>query len=317
MKRSFLLLIVVLSSVGLLGHAAGEIAWSVLDIDPGVRALGMGGAAVALGDGAETLYYNPAALAGVSGIAVNTLLSSQLGIGSYSAFSAVMRNVGIGYLTMNSGDIQGYDAGGNATGALAYSSGAFLLGFGVDPRTFGFALPMASSFGGRIKYITADNGGTTGSGFAVDVAAQFETNDMLLGPVAIGSPRFSVSATNILGTMGYDGRSEAFPMGLRFGAAAWISRMVLVAMDLDLAGGFHLGFEYPVVPTLAVRAGLKSQAGGISITVGVGLNVSGFVIDYALMTHALLSASHRVSLSLDFSTLDLTALTQSLRRLLP
>jgi hypothetical protein len=69
------------------------------------------------------------------------------------------------------------------------------------------------------------------------------------------------------------------------------------------------------VPSLTLRLGLLS-GGGLSVTAGLGVNVQGFLVDYAYVSHAL-GASHRVSLTLDFSGLNLGALGQSLRRFLP
>ena len=52
------------------------------------------------------------------------------------------------------------------------------------------------------------------------------------------------------------------------------------------------------------------------MTAGVGVAVQGFMLDYAYVSHTL-GGTHRVSLTIDFSSLDISALSRSLRRLLP
>jgi len=129
-----------------------ETAISVLDINPGVQIMGVGGAGVALAEGAETLYYNPAGLSDLEGISFSSFYSSHMGVASYSAFSLTFRNWGVGFLMFDSGNIAGYDTGGNPTDTLSYGSNAFLFGFGVDPKDLAFipALPIDFSLGGRL-----------------------------------------------------------------------------------------------------------------------------------------------------------------------
>jgi len=319
-NRSFLLLIVVLLVVGLGGvSAAGQAAISVLDIEPGVRALGIGGAAVALADGPETLFYNAAGLAELSGIGFTSSYTSHLGVAGYSALGLAARNWGVGLLMLNSGNIPGYDADGDPADNLSYGNSAVLLGFGVDPRQLPFIpkLPIDFRAGGCFKYLSVANGPTTGSGFALDLAYHMDFPDIRLGPIALGDLGLGVTATNVLGGLSYDGHNESFPMGLRLGGAARILGMVLLTTDIELAGGFHLGAEYRPIEPVAVRAGMLTEGGVTSLTFGLGYFIEGFIIDYAYVSHPFLRGSHRLSLTIDFSGLNLGALASTLRRLLP
>ena len=116
MKRLYVLMMAALLLVGL-GNITGmaETAISVLNIEPGVQIMGIGGAGVALAEGAETLYYNPAGLSDLEGISFSSFYSSHMGVASYSAFSLTFRNWGIGFLMFDSGNIAGYDASGDPT----------------------------------------------------------------------------------------------------------------------------------------------------------------------------------------------------------
>lgn len=320
MKRSFLLLSIALLVVGLSGaSAAGQTAISVLDIEPGVRALGVGGAAVALADGPEALYYNSAGLAELAGIGFTSSYTSYLGLAGYTALGLAARNWGVGFLMLNSDNIPGYNADGTSTDALSYGSTAVLLGFGVDPKQFPFipALPIDFRVGGRLKYLSVANGNTNGTGFGLDLGYRMGFPDMRLGPVAISDVGFGATATNIIGSLNYDGRSESLRMDLRFGFSARLARMVLVTADIELGGSFHFGAEYSPIQMLAVRVGILTEPGATSLTAGLGVNVEGFVIDYAFVSHPVLPASHRVSLTIDFSGLNLGGLASRLRSLLP
>ena len=320
MKRLHVLMIAALLLVGL-GNIAGmaETAISVLDIDPGVQIMGVGGAGVALAQGAETLYYNPAGLSDLDGISFSSFYSSHMGVASYSAFSLTFRNWGVGFLMFNSGNIAGYDASGNPTDTLSYGSNAFLFGFGVDPKDLSFipALPIDFSLGGRLKYVSATVGDVSGGGFAFDLAYRMTFPNIRVGPVGLSDLALGLTATNLFGSLNYDAHGESLGMNLRLGASARIADVVLITSDLDLSGQFHAGVEYKPVRNFAIRAGMLTQSGVISLTLGLGINVEGFLIDYAYISHPTLSGSHRISLAIDFSGLNLSAFGTSLRRLLP
>jgi len=319
-KRLYVLMMAALLLVGL-GNVTGmaETAISVLNIDPGVQIMGVGGAGVALAEGAETLYYNPAGLSDLEGISFSSFYSSHMGVASYSSFSLTFRNWGVGFLMFDSGNIAGYDANGNPTDTLSYGSNAFLFGFGVHPKDLAFipALPIDFSLGGRIKYVSATVGDASGSGFAFDLAYRMTFPDMRVGPVGLSDLAFGLTATNLFGSLNYDAHSESLGMNLRLGGSARIADVVLVTSDLDLSGQFHAGVEYNPVRNFAIRVGMLTQSGVMSLTLGLGINVEGFLIDYAYISHPTLSGSHRISLAIDFSGLNLRAFGTSLRRLLP
>jgi hypothetical protein len=317
MKKGLVLVVVALVGIGTLG--AAEPAISVLDIEPGVQALGLGGAAAALAKNAETLYYNPAGLAGLAGISFNSSYAMHLGLASYSVFGLTFRNWGIGLLTVGSGDIPGYDEEGGSTDPLSYGSTAVLFGFGVEPSDLPFLprLPLDFAVGGRIKYLSVTNGTTSGSGFSFDLAYRMNFPDMRLGPVGLSDLALGAVATNLFGSLGYEGgHSESLRMDIRLGGSAKVAELVLLAADLELGGSFHLGAEYKPIKTFAIRAGVLTQAGGLSITLGLGLDVAGFVVDYAFASHPSLGGSHRISLTVDFSALDLRAIGRSLGRII-
>lgn len=317
-KRRFYVVLVVLFAAGFSLAAGGQTAVSVFDIEPGVARLGAGGAGISVAAGAETVYYNPASLTEVPGISFSSFFASYMGVASYSAFSLTLRNFGVAALLFNAGGIQGYDAGGSRTDTLAYRNTGFILGAGISPSDLPFIpdLPFDVTVGMRIKGLSSNVGGTRGSGFTVDLGVRTRIPNITLGPVPISDVAFGLTAINLFGALSYETERENFGMDLALGASGQFANLVSAAIDMSLGGhGIHFGLEYWPVSTLALRLGLISK-GGISVTAGVGVAVQGIMIDYAYVSHTL-GGTHRVSLTVDFSALDVSALSRSLRRILP
>jgi hypothetical protein len=310
---------VALLVAGLSFAAAGRDAraMTVLDIPPGVGRIGAGGAGVAAVSGAETIYYNPAGLAALPGISFSSFYASHFGAANLTAFSLALRGFAVAAELYSAGGIDGYDAGGNPTGDIAYSSSAYMFGFGVDPTVFPFLprLPIAFSVGGLLKGVSSSIGEVSGSGFAFDLGFRMDIPPLALGPLAVSDAALGVTFGNLFGSMSYDGTRESFAMDIGLGLTARFAGVLILATDVHLAGSSCIGITYVPIPSLALRLGVLSK-GQFSVTAGVGLNVSGFLIDYALLTHTV-GPTHRIGLSLDFSELDLSAFGSMLRRVLP
>ena len=317
MKRTHVVLGVALLIAGLGLGAASEMASTVLDIAPGVGQMGAGGAGIAVVRGAETVYYNPAGLAELPGISFSSFYASHMGVANYTAFSLALRGFAIAAELYDSGSIPGYDSAGNPTTNLSYSSSAYMFGFGVDPSMFSFLpkMPIAFSLGGLLKGVSSTIADVSGSGFAFDLSFRMDIPPMSLGPLAITDAAFGVTLQNLFGGVSYGSTQETLPMDIGLGATARLLGTVMVAADLHLAGSVAFGITYEPVPTLALRLGVLSK-GQTSLTAGVGLNVQGFLIDYAFVSGAV-GPTHRIGLTLDFSALDLGALGSTLRRILP
>jgi len=301
-----------------LGLAAGaQQTQSVFDIEPGVGMLGAAAAGVSVASGAETLYYNPAGLSELPGISFSSFYASYLGQASYSAFALTFRNWGVAALLLGSTGIQGYDDEGNPTELLAYRNTGFLFGVGVDPSDLrflpDFALDM--SLGARIKVMTARVGEEAGNGFSLDLGFRMGLPDLHLGGLSIGEVALGVAAVNLFGGLSYETGTDDYLMDIQVGASALFAEQLRAALDVHLAGSIHFGLIYEPLPTFALRVGLISR-GGVSLTAGLGIDVEGFLLDYAYVTNQV-GGTHRVSLTLDFSNLDITALSRSFRRLLP
>jgi hypothetical protein len=318
MKRKLIVLGVALLVAGLGLGAAAEDAVTVLDITPGVGQTGAGGAGIAVVRGAETVYYNPAGLAELAGISFSSFYSAQMNMGNYTAFSLALRGFAVAAELYNCGDIQGYDDTGNPTDdTLSYSSSAYMFGFGVDPTMLSFLpqLPISFSIGGLLKGMSSKIGDVSGSGFGFDMGFRMDVPPMSLGPLSVTNAAFGVTLANLFGSVSYDGTQEVLPMDVGLGLTARLFNALTIATDVHVTGELNFGFAYEPVPALTLRMGIMNK-GQVSITAGVGLNVQGFLIDYAFVSHAV-GPTHRIGLTLDFSALDLSAFGSTLRRILP
>ena len=317
MRRTEIVVVVALLSVGLGLSGGAQQAQTVFEIEPGVGMLGAAAAGLSIVSGAETLYYNPASLSELPGISFSSFYASYLGQASYSALALTFRNWGVAALLLGSTGIQGYDDDGDPTDTLAYRNTGFLFGAGVDPSVLPFLPDFAvdMSLGARIKILTVQVGEATGNGFSFDLGFRTVFPDMHFGGFGVSDIALGVTAVNLFGGVAYDTVSDDFPMDIRVGASARFAELIRAALDAHLSGSLHLGVIYEPIPTFALRLGLISR-GSVSLTAGLGVNVEGFLLDYAYVTHTL-GGTHRVSLTLDFSSLDISALSRSLRRLLP
>jgi len=317
MKRMYGVLGVALLIAGLGLGVAGEEASTVLDIAPGVAQMGAGGAGIAVVRGAETVYYNPAGLAELPGISFSSFYASHMGVSNYTAFSLAFRGFAVAAELYDSGSIQGYDSEGNPTSKLSYSSTAYMFGFGIDPSTLSFLpkLPISFSVGGLLKGVSSTIASTSGNGFGFDLSFRMDLPSMSLGPIVLTDGAVGLTLQNLFGGISYDGTQETFPVDIGLGATVTLLGTVTVAADVHVSGSLAAGITYEPVPTLALRLGVLSK-GETSITAGVGLNVQGFLIDYAFVSGSV-GPTHRIGLTLDFSALDLSALGSTLRRILP
>lgn len=238
---------------------ASTAAWaqvSLFDMGLGTRAMGLGGAYAALAEGPEGLLYNPAGLAKVKGIAVDsTILAGWVGAG-YVGAAIPSLGAGIGYLGTSAGE------------GLGFSQFALIAGLGLDLRMFGF--PALGGVALRFQNTDIAGEGASGIGLDLGVLASF--------PTGFGEVR----AAMVLRELAFGGLSTEFVL-----AGAWVSPFGLFA-TLDLTSEYvALGVGWGFMGTFEVRAGLR-QEGVFRLAFGLGARFGNFSVDYALLTHPLL-----------------------------
>lgn len=260
---------------------------TMLDIGMGARALGMGGAHIAVADDAATVYYNPAGLGLLGGRSVTSLYTNQFGVANYIALGYAQKNIGVGILRLNASDIEETDPYANVTGTFGVTDLAAIVGYG---RT----VFSNVSLGASAKLYQATLPENTGRGFTLDAGAILTFAD--------GKVRLGATGRNLIGSIKYDsGETDPFDRSFGVGAAFCPMDNLTIAADAIIKDGFtgRLGAEYKF-KQIAVRAGGSFSGGQMSITAGAGFAMPGFSIDYAYQTHNVLPDSHRLSLGVKF-----------------
>ncbi len=292
--------------------ARGTSAAQFLDLPVGARAAAMGGAAAAISDDATALYWNPADIASVERRTISLMHNAYIA-SSYQDYIGYVQNgeqwgvFGISLDYFSAGAITQLDDSGNALGN--YFPYDMALSFGYARKASGLEALSALngwSFGAAAKLVDSKVLASASAG-ALDVG--FRTRPYLDGRVW-----FAACANNLGGdTMQFESAQDKLPMSARIGAAyapakLWLLSADFVAPRADRPYG-AVGTEYWFAEhegwRLAARAGFSSQQLGsvdglAGVSMGFGLGVRGWSVDYAFAPVGGLGQAHRLSLGYAF-----------------
>jgi hypothetical protein len=293
----------------------GSAAFARLGVD--ARAIGMGGAFVAVTTGAPIAFYNPASLALARQVDIAALYAApygaDLGI-SYQHVSAVLplsvqteskRGLGVAvtWMGLQISDIVIWDEDdpGSATSFTATDS-IYIASVGVEVTDGLYAGGAAKLYQERIL-----NGRGEGVGVDLGFIASFSLGEI---PISIGLDSTDVGRSTVKWS-GTTGNPENYvPWVNKFGVAVRLDELsLLAAVDFDWAVGrpereqmLRAGFEWNPVEVLALRAGGTLTLNGTKgITAGVGLRIFGLLsFDYAYVAGTGLGGTHFGSFHVEF-----------------
>ena len=277
---------VLFSSIGLFALVvllapvcfAGVNAAPHLGMGSGARSLGLGGAFTAVADDATSTIWNPAGLPSVGDLTV-TLSSARLSLDRRHSFIGLIKRVGnggLGLSVVNAGvdDITSYNSKGDRTGSFNHNSNAFALSYGHDlgAVSLGASARMyADSFG--------DHSST--SGFAgADIG--------LLGHNKASTFSYGIAARNLGSAIGDNQVNVKIAGGLAYRVlhkhvATFSVDVEHEVVDLpESPTSLHIGTEYLIAKTFAIRGGTKLNTDRTQLFAGFGVNVGGLQLDYAL-----------------------------------
>lgn len=284
--------------------AATPTGFAFLEVPVGARAAAMGGAYVALADGAEGVFWNPAGLARVQGTQViGSHMESFEGL-KHDQFAIAGENLGGGLAgsirAMYSQAIDERDALGNLIGTFGVHDLEFQLGYGrhvSEDVTLGLGVQA-------VRERIADQGATTWSGSA---GAAWQ-------PRAWKSVRLGLSAQHLGPAAHYDfggqqGAPVALPAALQ-GGASWTRQLehglgLTAALDARAAQGrqgvLSLGGELASDTGASLRLGARQGDDLSNFGAGMGWKRGTFRIDYAWVPSKLdLGDTHRFSFAAQF-----------------
>ncbi len=291
--------------------AAETSAAQFLRLGFGARSLGMAGAYAAVGEGAEAAYYNPASYAQASpGGEVSLSHTWHVQDTGLTQGAYARRGWGVSFTWFSAGDLEGRDDLGNPTGTFTAEDAALTAGAGFRWR--------GAAVGASVKGVRQrirDSGATAA---AADLGLLYPADP--LAPMRLG-----LSVANLGSKIKFEAEAYPLPVTWRAGLAMRPgegSTLLALQADINNDGGSSLGFgaEYRPVEELALRGGyrtsssdqrdailgseLGSSTSGIDglygFYMGIGFEIRGVILDYALLPYGDLGSSHRFAVGMKF-----------------
>ncbi len=296
------------------GFKTAKYAGEFLNLGVGGRALGMGGAHLALARDVSATYWNPAGLVNIDYPQIMLMHAEQFAgavkydFGAFAIPFGPYRSLGISLIRLGVDDIpetklrdpnQELSETNRPYVARTFSDAEYALFL-----TYAVKRSQTFSLGGNIKVLHKGVGSHSAWGLGFDIAALYNP----VGNLNIGLNLQDFTST----VLAWDtGRRELIVPALKAGlayplAVPGLGGFMSPALDLEMrfegrdyaaqfASGLvsfdtHLGWEYQR-ELLALRFG--SDVG--EFTVGAGLSLPKLQIDYAFLSHGELGETHRIS----------------------
>lgn len=311
MKRTTVLALTLalLPAAAVAGDRSGA---PFLRMNPSARFAALGQVGTAVAADASSLFINPAGITGTPGRSLvlthsQGLLDTTYDAAGYS-FSlggkARRWSMGVSGSFLQEGAIEGRDDTGAKSGDFR-AADAF-LGVSLARRTRdGLAI------GGTVKGIQQRIAGESATGVAVDLGlttgALWRGLTLGLAVKNLGPAMTFINERTPLPTEGSVG------LGYQMGSLLFVADATHQAVEGDtrLGGGvefmpvdilsLRLGYQSSLRASAALGGGAPSQLSRLAgLAAGLGLNLGRYQIDYALLSHAALEQTHRVSLSAAF-----------------
>ncbi len=331
---SIFLLQLVFASTANAQVKLAQTGFGFLDVSTDARATGMGEAVTTVDGVAGSMFYNPAAIAGMStlveaGVSQMKWLADikyYSGSIAFAPFNGDYGVVGLHFVRVNYGQFNFTSVAGNDQGFVDLNGYPEPYAFALQ-LVYGKKLSEEFSVGGRIKYANQNLGNslvpvynqvivdsvlTTDTSFAVKdyslsvLAFDFGT----IYKTGLKSLAFGMSITNFSREIAYERESFQLPLTFRFGISMDLMDFVpsmaenssfVVSIDAvhprSYSEFLNIGGEFVFMKTFAVRAGYVTKQDEYGLTLGLGVNKFGFAFDYSYTPHKIFNSIQRFSLS--------------------
>ncbi len=294
-RKKLFLIMLVLFATGMMWLGKPLLAesdpYSPSRLGVGGRALGMGGAFVAISDDVSAVYWNPAGLGWVRDLQLAGMHSDNylfdvkydwLGyahsmdeLGTLGASFYSTKISGIPFTELDSLGhpmVKGYYEDSEYTGSLSY----------------GYPINMRLAGGFTIKNIQRKLAWEEGNGWGLDLGIMYRPTPYL----SLGACLQNLMDTEIQWSTGHkDEREMVAKLGV---AGSFLDKSMYVALDADLVKNrpveWHFGLEYWFYKMLGFRVG--SDDG--NLTGGVSYKRKSWQVDYAYLSHEI-GDTHRIS----------------------
>jgi hypothetical protein len=281
---------------------AGVSGASFLKISPGAKPVGMGGAYTALTGDMNCLYYNPAGIGNITRPQIGAMHTQWISDIRYNfaagAFNLTEGVLGISATLLTMGEIEGRDENRQETDDYTATDFALQCSYAKSLNK--------NLIGGSLKFIRQKIEDETANGLAIDIGAQRK----LINNLNIGLAMRNLGPKMKFISEGYD-----LPLTVAIGAGLTIGGITL-ALDtnyeiIDENLKISFGTEYMPLQFISFRGGyflnalnnagnkdLFEQKDGLGG--GLGLNISNYSLDYAIVPYVDFGTTQRVSFILEF-----------------
>ena len=319
-------LLAVASTFPSFGIAASRAKYGgeFLSIGVGGRALGLGGAYVALASDVTAGYWNPAGLSRMNYPQITFMHDERFGgLVNYDYSAAAMpmgasHSLGFSIIRLGVDDIANTQAAWtdlNNNGLIESNEldNSKITYFNVADWAFLLSYAKKAtndlSYGVNLKIIRRENGPASATGIGFDAGAQYRLTERLMlganiqditstliawntGRNELITPTLKLGGTYAIDAFG--GRfSPAFDVDVRFEHRAAAANAHLGAASFD----FHSGLEFIFQDLIALRTGYSDIG---SLNIGTGIHLPKFDIDYSFAKFngtEQLDNTHRISLT--------------------
>jgi tetratricopeptide (TPR) repeat protein len=296
--------VLILCNVHTAGAEDGDAGTrSIFSLGAGSRAISLGRAFVSVADDASAVFWNPAALRNVQTKQIMGMYMPVFGDftgAGYTFFGLAYPTLsagafGLGYMRVGT-TFQGYDAFSRPTGEGDYSETQVIVAYALERHSRYLLGSLATGVSFKIAnqkvspYSSTSPGVDLGFRLIPDVAKSISIGvniQDLSGPRHKLFQETDRTYRTVLAGVGYT-------RVLSSGGAIRVN----VQMDLPEKADreFHMGAEYAHSRYLSFRIGLDRG----NLAFGLGVNVSGFGLDYAMLSRDEPGSSHPISFTTSF-----------------
>lgn len=300
------LALILVGSRGTAGNRSGTVSGEFLKLPLSARAVGMGGAQVAVAQGVSSIGFNPAGMMAVSNYGFSASYTSWFANIQYSYFGIVKNlggigNVGASVIMLSTDDMA------ETTPAAPEGTGRFF-------RASDYAFSLAYSRQVTEQFMVGVNGKIIQSYlFNTEIGnATFAFDIGTLYDIPTLRSRIGVSLTNIGRDLKYINETYSLPTALRFGILvdvmkaennSLVSTLQITRLN-DADEQYNVGAEYTFNQLFALRGGWKFAYDQEDVTAGFGvkLNMMGVdgSFDYGYNNFKYLPGTHSFTLEFQF-----------------